>query len=83
MDLNEYMDLFRPAIDAELKKTINTIDRKNYPELWEMLSYHMGWTGEGAGQKNTGQTHSAYDYIIILPGVRRRMGICAAFFCLS
>ena len=55
MDLHEHMDLFRPAIEAELKKMINTIDRTNYPELWEMLSYHMGWTGEGAGLKTQGK----------------------------
>ena len=55
MQLDDFMTLFRPAIEDELKKNVNTIDPDQYPQLWQMLSYHMGWTGENAGIKTQGK----------------------------
>jgi hypothetical protein len=40
---------FLPYIDAELKKQIARLDQPALAQFHQMLSYHMGWTGEGAG----------------------------------
>ena len=44
-----------PAIETELKRTIELIDRERYPLLGAMMAYHLGWEGENAGQEATGK----------------------------
>ena len=43
------------AIEIELKKQIARLDEAHSTAYHEMLVYHMGWTGEGAGPKATGK----------------------------
>jgi geranylgeranyl diphosphate synthase, type I len=37
------------AIEAELKRQVARLDKPRTESFHEMLAYHMGWTGEGAG----------------------------------
>ena len=43
------------AIETELKEQISRLDEAHTAEYHEMLTYHMGWTGEDAGAKTTGK----------------------------
>lgn len=44
-----------PAIEAELKHQIARLDAPRTAPFHEMLTYHMGWTGEGAGPEAAGK----------------------------
>lgn len=44
-----------PAIDADLKHQIARLDETHTLPFKEMLTYHMGWTGEGAGPEAQGK----------------------------
>ena len=43
------------AIEAELQKQVSRLDSPRTKPFHEMLTYHMGWTGEGAGPEATGK----------------------------
>jgi len=56
MDLNDFTSLMLPVIETELQKSCRTpLDDPAQVGLFEMLSYHLGWTGEGAGKKAQGK----------------------------
>src|SRR6187401_3751858 len=42
-------------IEQELQKQISRLDSPRTQAFHEMLTYHMGWTGEGAGPEATGK----------------------------
>jgi geranylgeranyl diphosphate synthase, type I len=42
-------------IELELQKQISRLDSPRTKAFHEMLTYHMGWTGEGAGSEATGK----------------------------
>jgi geranylgeranyl diphosphate synthase, type I len=42
-------------IELELQKQISRLDNPRTKAFHEMLTYHMGWTGEGAGPEATGK----------------------------
>ncbi|MEP6894409.1 MAG: polyprenyl synthetase family protein [Chloroflexota bacterium] len=42
-------------IELELQKQVSRLDQPRTKEFHEMLTYHMGWTGEGAGPDATGK----------------------------
>ena len=42
-------------IEMELKRQISRLDTPRTKPFHEMLTYHMGWTGEGAGPEATGK----------------------------
>jgi len=44
-----------PHIELELQKQISRLDAPRTQHFHEMLTYHMGWTGEGAGPDATGK----------------------------
>jgi geranylgeranyl diphosphate synthase type I len=46
---------FLSHIELELQKQISRLDSPRTKAFHEMLSYHMGWTGEGAGPEATGK----------------------------
>ena len=48
MNFKSYMEVRLPDIEETLQNVMNHIIPTEYPELSEMLSYHMGWIGEGA-----------------------------------
>lgn len=43
------------AIETELQKQVARLDEPRTRPFHEMLTYHMGWTGEGAGPDATGK----------------------------
>jgi geranylgeranyl diphosphate synthase type I len=43
------------AIETELKRQVSRLDQPRTKPFHEMLTYHMGWTGEGAGPQATGK----------------------------
>ncbi len=42
-------------IELELQKQVSRLDNPRTQSFHEMLTYHMGWTGEGAGPEATGK----------------------------
>lgn len=42
-------------IELELQKQISRLDTPRTKHFYEMLTYHMGWTGEAAGPEATGK----------------------------
>ena len=44
-----------PKIEKELQRQVSRLDAANTRHFHEMLTYHMGWTGEGAGKEATGK----------------------------
>ena len=53
--MTNLLDTFLPALKSELKKQVARLDEAHIAEYHEMLSYHMGWRGEGAGAKASGK----------------------------
>ncbi|MBI3170551.1 MAG: polyprenyl synthetase family protein [Chloroflexi bacterium] len=43
------------AIETELKRQVSRLDQPHTKPFHEMLMYHMGWTGEGAGAQAAGK----------------------------
>src|SRR5215207_8666996 len=43
------------AIETELQRQVARLDASRTKPFHEMLTYHMGWTGEGAGPEATGK----------------------------
>jgi len=44
-----------PFIESELQRQVARLDQPRTRAFHEMLTYHMGWTGEGAGPEATGK----------------------------
>lgn len=42
-------------IELELQRQVSRLDSPRTKDFHEMLTYHMGWTGEGAGPEATGK----------------------------
>jgi len=49
MSLSTFCEPIFPAIEADLQRQISRLDDLQTHLFHEMLTYHMGWTGEGAG----------------------------------
>ncbi|MFZ1041820.1 MAG: polyprenyl synthetase family protein [Anaerolineales bacterium] len=55
MPANKYIETMLPAIESELQRQVRRLDEPRTRPFYEMLTYHMGWTGEGAGPAATGK----------------------------
>jgi geranylgeranyl diphosphate synthase type I len=55
MNLKEQMQIMLPAIEDELRRQVSRLDEPHTRPFHDMLTYHMGWTGEGAGPEATGK----------------------------
>jgi geranylgeranyl diphosphate synthase, type I len=55
MNLQDFIQVMRPAIEEELRRIVHQSIPAEYPGLCEMLDYHMGWEGEGAGSEAQGK----------------------------
>jgi len=53
--MNNLNETLLTAIEVELRRQIARLDESHTALYHEMLTYHMGWTGKGAGQKATGK----------------------------
>jgi len=55
MSLKKLTDTMLPAIESELQRQVARLDEPHTLPFHEMLTYHMGWTGNGAGSDATGK----------------------------
>jgi geranylgeranyl diphosphate synthase type I len=55
MTLNEKLSLYLPAVEEQLKNCVSTYLPSGEPEMEDMVAYHMGWKGEGAGAAAQGK----------------------------
>ena len=55
MNFKDYSELMRPEIESTMQEIIGVYLPSEYSELKQMLTYHMGWEGEGAGLKAQGK----------------------------
>jgi geranylgeranyl diphosphate synthase type I len=55
MSLKQYIELMLPEIEKELQSQVARLNQPGTRVFHEMLTYHMGWTGEGAGPEATGK----------------------------
>ena len=53
--MSDLISIMLPEIEAELKRQVSRLDEEHSLPFKEMLSYHMGWTGEGAGAEAAGK----------------------------
>lgn len=55
MNLKQHVETMLPEIEKELQKQIVRLNATRTLPFYEMLTYHMGWTGEGAGKEAAGK----------------------------
>jgi geranylgeranyl diphosphate synthase, type I len=55
MTLKSLIDSMLPAIETELQRVVARLEEPRTLPFHEMLTYHMGWSGEGAGSEATGK----------------------------
>jgi geranylgeranyl pyrophosphate synthase len=55
MDLKEYTSLFLPAVELELHRIVDHAFSPEASFLHDMLAYHLGWSGPGAGPAAQGK----------------------------
>ncbi|MQC26911.1 MAG: polyprenyl synthetase family protein [Chloroflexi bacterium] len=55
MPLESFRQEMLPAIEEELKAVVKQAGGEGMEDLHQMLSYHLGWSGEGAGAKASGK----------------------------
>jgi len=55
MTLDQWMNHMLPEIERELQVQIRRLDQPSTSRFHEMLAYHMGWTGSGAGPQASGK----------------------------
>jgi geranylgeranyl diphosphate synthase type I len=55
MSLKIFTESILPAIESELQRQVARLDEPRTRPFYEMLTYHMGWTGEGAGMDAQGK----------------------------
>jgi len=55
MNLKTYTASMLPAIEAELQRFVEKLDEPRSRFFYEMLTYHMGWSGENSGTEATGK----------------------------
>ena len=55
MNLADFTSSMLPEIEGELKRQIDRLNEPRTQPFHEMLTYHMGWTGAGAGAEAAGK----------------------------
>jgi geranylgeranyl diphosphate synthase type I len=55
MNLKQHIEVMLPEVEKELQAQVARLNAGNTRHFHEMLTYHMGWTGEGAGREATGK----------------------------
>jgi geranylgeranyl diphosphate synthase type I len=51
----KFMDSMLPAIEKELQQVVGLLDEPDTQPFYEMLTYHMGWSGEDNSPEATGK----------------------------
>ena len=55
MSLKVLTESILPAIESELQRQVARLDEPRTRPFYEMLTYHLGWTGEGASPEASGK----------------------------
>jgi geranylgeranyl diphosphate synthase type I len=55
MSLKKFSESMLPAIESELQNQVSRLDEPHTSPFHQMLTYHMGWSGEGAGPEAAGK----------------------------
>jgi geranylgeranyl diphosphate synthase type I len=55
MRQKKFMDSMLPAIETELQQVVGQLDGPDTHPFYEMLTYHMGWSGENTNPETTGK----------------------------
>ena len=55
MSLEKFSKEMLPAIESELKSQVARLDKPHTRPFYDMLTYHLGWTGEGANSQAGGK----------------------------
>jgi geranylgeranyl diphosphate synthase type I len=55
MMLRSLVDSMLPAIETELQRIVSRLNDPTNRPFYEMLTYHMGWSGEDASPETTGK----------------------------
>ncbi len=55
MPLKQFIETMLPEIEKELQAQVDRLNQPNSHPFHEMLTYHMGWTGDGAGAEAAGK----------------------------
>ncbi len=55
MNLKQYSEIMLPEIEKELQNQTARLNAPGTQLFHEMITYHMGWTGEGAGREAAGK----------------------------
>ena len=76
MSLNQYTKIMLPAIESELQRQVARLDEPQMHPFYEMLTYHMGWTGDGAGPNATGKRIRPLIVLLIVAS-RQSKWLCA------
>ena len=53
--MTDLLKTLLPNIEAELQHQVARLDQPRTRPFYEMLAYHMGWSGEGSGPDTTGK----------------------------
>ncbi len=55
MSLENYIALMLPALEREMQEIVALTKIPGNNTLYQMLSYHLGWSGDGAGESAQGK----------------------------
>ena len=55
MSLKAFTSSMLPAIESELQRIVDRLEEPRTRPFHEMLTYHLGWTGEGSGPEAQGK----------------------------
>ena len=55
MSFEQYSQLMLPAIEKELKTTVDKVGGPGFDDLHTMMAYHLGWEGQVAGPQASGK----------------------------
>jgi geranylgeranyl diphosphate synthase type I len=78
MYLKKYSEMMMPVIEEELKRQVARLDEARTRSFHEMLTYHMGWTGEGAGPEASGKRLRPLMVLLVTAGYQTSKWLCAA-----
>ncbi len=55
MNVDDFFQTFLPAIEGEMQRQVARLDEQATQPFHQMLTYHLGWTGPGAGPQARGK----------------------------
>ena len=68
MGLNQLSNSMIPAIEKELQRQVSRLDETHTRSFFEMLTYHMGWTGKDLGSGVTGKRIRPLMLLLVVAG---------------